>query len=104
VYQPALIPFSVLMPLYFPNGRLPSPRWRPVVWAALVLMVTTGVLSALRPGDTHLLDVPMNNPLGLTALSDLGPVGDFLPGLLWLSLMLAAEAVNLNEARFGAYY
>ena len=101
VYQPALIPFSVLMPLYFPDGRLPSSRWRPVVLAALLLMVITGVLSALRPGDTHLLDVPMDNPYGLTALSDLGPVGNFLPGVLWLSLMLASTTSLFVRFRRG---
>ncbi len=101
VYQPALIPFSVLMPLYFPDGRPPSSKWRPVVAAALVLMVITGVLSALKPGDTHLLDVPMDNPFGLTALSDLGPIGDFLPGVLWLSLMLASTTSLFVRFRRG---
>jgi uncharacterized membrane protein YidH (DUF202 family) len=72
-----------------------------VVFAALVLMVITGVLSALRPGDTHLLDVPIDNPYGLTALSDLGPIGDFLPGVLWLSLTLASTTSLFARFRRG---
>ena len=49
VYAPALIFFAVLMPLYFPDGRLPSSRWRPVVWSALVLVAVTATVAALTP-------------------------------------------------------
>ena len=33
---PGLIAAVVALPLYFPDGRLPSPRWRPFAWAAAV--------------------------------------------------------------------
>ena len=30
IYPPALVPLFVLVPLTFPDGRLPSRRWRPL--------------------------------------------------------------------------
>jgi len=90
IYQPALIFFSVLMPLYFPNGRLPSSRWRPVAWLALALVAVTAIIGALTPRDAHLLNSGLSNPYKLEALRKLGAVGEFGPGLLWLSLVIAA--------------
>ncbi len=102
VYAPALIFFAVLMPLYFPDGRLPSARWRPVVWSALVLVPVTAVIAALTPRDAYLLDTGLSNPYGVTAVGELGVVGDFLPGLLWLSLVIAATTSLVLRFRGGA--
>jgi amino acid transporter len=48
----------------FPTGRLPSPRWRPVVWAATVATVAVVVASALLPGPLEYLP-GARNPLGM---------------------------------------
>jgi hypothetical protein len=72
--------------LLFPNGRLPSRRWRPVGWLAVAAMVTLGCGVAFMPGP--LPDYPqIRNPVGLTLLE-----GSFLAGevgflLAYLSLM-----------------
>lgn len=42
LWQPGSGLLFILVPALFPNGRLPSPRWRPVVWA-----VATGILAQL---------------------------------------------------------
>jgi hypothetical protein len=57
------VPLSLLL-LLFPDGRLPSPRWRPVAWG-VVLGSAGGVLgNALKPGP--LLDFPqIANPFGV---------------------------------------
>ncbi|MGZ5393580.1 MAG: histidine kinase, partial [Mycobacterium sp.] len=101
VYAPALIFFAVLMPLYFPDGRLPSSRWRPVVWSALVLVAVTATVAALTPRDAHLLDSGLSNPYGVAAVGELGVVGAFLPGLLWLSLVIAATTSLVLRFRRG---
>ena len=50
--------------LLFPDGRLPSPRWRPVLWLAAASAVLAGSDFALKPGpfDTQ---PPIDNPFGL---------------------------------------
>jgi hypothetical protein len=51
--------------LLFPTGRLPSSRWRPVLWGAVGLIVLYTLSSWLSPetNDIRLVSVP--NPTGL---------------------------------------
>ena len=38
---------GVLLPLLFPDGRLPSPRWRPVLWGGMVVVGAQVLSTAL---------------------------------------------------------
>jgi hypothetical protein len=61
----------ILAPLLlFPTGRLPSPRWRWVAWAAVIGAVTSMFSVLLAPGPVD-EDNPAwgDNPLGLDALA-----------------------------------
>jgi two-component system, NarL family, sensor kinase len=58
-----LLPFVFLL---FPNGRLPSGRWRPVAWAAGLVGVARVVLVAVQPGPIYDDFAFVDNPVRFT--------------------------------------
>jgi hypothetical protein len=73
LWVPGVMLLLCFLPLYFPNGRLVSRRWRWVVRLALFSCVTGAALFALSPGEIPVMGV--DNPLGIEALR---PVSDLL--------------------------
>jgi hypothetical protein len=59
-----LLPFVFLL---FPDGRLPSRRWRPVAWGAGLLGGLVVLLSPFRPGPLEYFP-KIRNPTGIPAL------------------------------------
>ena len=60
----------ILLFLLFPDGRVPSRRWRPVLWLACAAPAATALLSALTPGRmtgafAQLTTVRVINPTGI---------------------------------------
>ncbi len=56
--------------LLFPDGRLPSPRWRWFAWATGIAALVVQVVITLSPGE--LLEAPvegMQNPIGLESFA-----------------------------------
>lgn len=53
-----------LLPVLFPDGRLPSRRWMPYVRVVLALVVLLTLVSMLKP-DPDVEDLGLPNPLGL---------------------------------------
>jgi len=66
-----------LVPLLFPDGRVPGPRWRPLLWTIVGFVGAVVVLWWVRPGP--LSDpgeaVWPDNPIGIAALE---PIYDHL--------------------------
>ncbi|HXF72539.1 MAG TPA: histidine kinase, partial [Actinomycetota bacterium] len=61
-------PILTYVPLLFPDGRLPSARWRVLAWAAGGLLVTSAVLFALVERLEITDGVWIRNPLGVLDL------------------------------------
>ena len=87
--------------LLFPDGHLPSPRWRPLAWLSAVTIVAVTVVIDLEPGRLEEGPIPaMTNPLGLEAarLPLLVLLAVFLP-LLPLCIVASAVALVLRFRR-----
>jgi hypothetical protein len=56
---------AIFLPLYFPSGRLLSPRWRPILWAGIGYLGFAVVGNALQPGPEEWLPgvVVARNPV-----------------------------------------
>jgi hypothetical protein len=69
--------------LLFPNGRLPSPRWRPVLWGIVGYIAFFTLVIWLSPASQDVRLAFVRNPLGL----ELG-IMNLLGGVLYLTLPL----------------
>lgn len=82
--------FGVLL---YPDGRLPSPSWRPVAVALAASLVVLVLLQALTPGPLDGEYRLVDNPVGLE------PVGDVLRPLREVSwALLATSAAAAGSA------
>jgi hypothetical protein len=84
------VPTTFLL-LLFPDGRLPSPRWRPVAWCAALGVISFVAGNALEPGPLE--DFPrITNPYGVES-PILGAVA--IAGGILASASMVASAVSL---------
>jgi hypothetical protein len=89
--------FIVFLALLFPDGRLPSRRWRWFAWLSLLLIFTGAVWGAFTPGAILSLG-QINNPLGVEGLPNVWKLTQTL--MLTLTFVSAASLfMRLRQAR-----
>jgi hypothetical protein len=75
----------VFLDLLFPNGRLPSARWRWFARFTAIVLLPAAILAALSPG--RILSTTLNNPLGIEGLPNVSkPVEAFMYALVVVRL------------------
>ena len=100
MWLPPILLMGVYLILLFPDGRLPSPRWRILPWATLAVGVTGMLAISLFPGPIDDVAIPVKeNPIGVEALAGLEVVFAFILPLIPLSVLAAAVATVLRYRR-----
>jgi hypothetical protein len=99
----------LLLVLLFPNGRLPSTRWRPFAWFLGVVVLMGTVAVALSPGPIRGLE-PLENPLGMERLPNVAVLTEALLyafGLVALASVLVrlrrSKGVERQQIKWFAY-
>jgi hypothetical protein len=98
-WYPSIALALTALPLLFPDGRLPSSRWRPVAWLALAAFVLPSLMFAVRPGPIEGLSVRVGNPAAIEALRPLAPVGEALFLVLLTGSVATSAAAPLWRLR-----
>ena len=80
--------------LVFPDGRLPTPRWRPFAWLVGIAVVVGAIADAFSPGPVGGI-YAIRNPLGIEGAPNLSGSVE----VLMFSLTLAAVASVLARLR-----
>ena len=95
LWIPAVGLMATFLILLFPDGRPPSPRWRPVAWVSGIAIVVTSLATLFTPGRFVNEGFPrVENPFGLESLEPVVSVA-FAIGLVLLLLSIAASVTGL---------
>jgi hypothetical protein len=98
LWVPTVGLLGIYLILLFPDGKLPSPRWRTLAWVSGVVIVLLSVAEGLAPGPLENQGgVP--NPFGLEALPWLQDAAYIILPLLPLCIFASAVSMVLRFRR-----
>jgi signal transduction histidine kinase len=99
LWVPAVGLFATYLILLFPDGRLPSRRWRPLAWLSGAVIVVLSVSFGLAPGPVASLPQGIRNPFGLEELPWLADAAFVVFPLLPLCILASAVSLVLRYRR-----
>jgi hypothetical protein len=100
MWAPAVGLIGTYLILLFPDGRLPSRRWRPLAWLSGAVIVLVSLSTALTPGRLpDLGGVP--NPFGLEEYPWVAEAAQGVTLLLPLCVLASALSLVLRFVRSG---
>jgi hypothetical protein len=100
MWAPAVGLLGIYLILLFPDGRLPSRRWRPLAWLSGAVIVLMSVGSVLTPGPMESLP-GIRNPFGLEGHPWVGDATQGVALLLPLCFLASALSLVLRFLRSG---
>jgi hypothetical protein len=98
LWVPTIGLLGIYLVLLFPDGKLPSERWRPLALFSAVVIVVSSVTEGLAPGPLE-NQGGVRNPFGLEALPWLVGVTYILLPLLPLCIFASAVSMVLRYRR-----
>ena len=101
LWVPAVGLFAIYLILLFPDGRLPSRRWRPLVWLSGAVMVLLSVGIVLAPGPLNGLG-GVQNPFGLEQYPWVTDAFLVVVPLLPLCILASALSLVMRYRRSGS--
>src|SRR5215211_5012126 len=85
--------------LLFPDGRLPSRRWRPLAWLSGAVIVVLSLGFGLAPGPVASLPRKIGNPFGLEGFPWLSDAANVSFPLLALCILASVVSLVLRYRR-----
>jgi hypothetical protein len=79
--------------LLFPDGHLPSPRWRLLAWTSAGVLVLSSLAIMFTPGSPDLGHPEMTNPLGVESLADVLDALQVAIALIPITIVASAVAL-----------
>jgi hypothetical protein len=98
LWVPTMGLLAIYLVLLFPDGRLPSRRWRPLAWLSGALIVLASVSSGLAPGPLPDLG-GVRNPFGFEGAPWVADAFSIVFPLLALCILASALSLVLRYRR-----
>jgi hypothetical protein len=98
LWVPTVGLLGIYLILLFPDGKLPSKRWRPLAWFSGVMIVVLSIAEGFAPGPLE-NQGGVRNPFGIEALPWLVIVSYIILPLLPLCVLASAVSMVLRFRR-----